>query len=79
VSHEGGVPSDTFSFNLASGCVFVDATQAVTASLADLKMPVTVRGSFSGTAECISKIPLHSTLVDLAALATLYLVLGVLV
>ncbi len=78
VSHEGGVPSDTFSFNLASGVSLSEATQAVMTSLADLKMPVTVRGSFSGTANAFQKSLSTQPWLILAALATLYLVLGVL-
>jgi multidrug efflux pump len=78
VSHEGGVPSDTFSFNLAPGVSLSQATQAVTDTLADLKMPVTVRGSFSGTANAFQKSLATQPWLILAALATLYLVLGVL-
>jgi len=78
VSHEGGVPSDTFSFNLASNVSLSQATEAVTAALSDLKMPVTVRGSFSGTANAFQKSLATQPLLILAALATLYLVLGVL-
>jgi len=54
------------------------ATEAVTASLADLKMPVTVRGSFSGTANAFQKSLETQPWLILAALLTLYLVLGVL-
>jgi multidrug efflux pump len=78
VSHEGGVPSDTFSFNLAQGVSLSQATEAVTGVLADLKMPVTVRGSFSGTANAFQKSLATQPVLILAALATLYLVLGVL-
>ena len=78
VSHEGGVPSDTFSFNLAEGVSLSQATSAVTGALADLKMPVTVRGSFSGTANAFQKSLATQPWLILAALATLYLVLGVL-
>jgi multidrug efflux pump len=78
VSHEGGVPSDTFSFNLAPGVSLSQATEAVTATLADLKMPVTVRGSFSGTANAFQKSLETQPWLILAALMTLYLVLGVL-
>ena len=78
VSHEGGVPSDTFSFNLAPNVSLSQATEAVTAALSDLKMPVTVRGSFSGTANAFQKSLATQPWLILAALATLYLVLGVL-
>ena len=78
VSHEGGVPSDSFSFNLAPGVALSQATEAVTASLADLKMPVSVRGSFSGAANAFQKSLETQPWLILAALLTLYVVLGVL-
>ena len=78
VSHEGGVPSDTFSFNLAPGVSLSQATEAVRQAMAELKMPVSVRGSFAGTANAFQKSLDTQPLLILAALLTLYLVLGVL-
>ena len=78
VSHEGGVPSDTFSFNLAPGVSLSEATQAIRDAMAELKTPVSIRGSFSGTANAFQKSLDTQPLLILTALITLYLVLGVL-
>ncbi len=78
VSHEGGVPSDTFSFSLAPGVSLSEATQAVRDVMAELKTPVSIRGSFSGTANAFQKSLDTQPLLILTALITLYLVLGVL-
>ena len=78
VAHEGGVPSDTFSFNLAPGVSLSQATQDIEAAVAQLQMPVSVRGDFAGTANAFQKSLTTQPLLILAALITLYLVLGIL-
>ncbi|MFM2240861.1 MAG: hypothetical protein RJA69_2235 [Pseudomonadota bacterium] len=78
VSHEGGVPSDTFSFSLAPGVSLSEATQAIRDAMAELKTPVSIRGNFSGTANSFQKSLDTQPLLILTALITLYLVLGVL-
>ena len=78
VSHEGGVPSDTFSFSLAPGVSLSEATQAIRDAMVELKTPVSIRGSFSGTANAFQKSLDTQPLLILTALITLYLVLGVL-
>jgi multidrug efflux pump subunit AcrB len=78
VSHEGGVPSDTISFSLAPGVSLSQATQAMDKALGELKIPVSVRGSFSGTVNAYQRSLETQPLLILAALVTLYLVLGVL-
>jgi multidrug efflux pump len=78
VAHEGGVPSDTFSFNLAPGVSLSQATQEIEATVAQLQMPVSVRGDFAGTASAFQKSLNTQPLLILAALITLYLVLGIL-
>ncbi|MFN5777355.1 MAG: efflux RND transporter permease subunit [Burkholderiaceae bacterium] len=78
VSHEGGVPSDTFSFSLAPGVSLSEATQAIRDVMAELKTPVSIRGNFSGTANAFQQSLDTQPLLILAALITLYLVLGVL-
>ncbi len=78
VSHEGGVPSDSFSFNLAPGVSLSQATQDIEAAVAQLNLPVSVRGGFSGTANAFQQSLQSQPVLILAALVTLYLVLGVL-
>jgi multidrug efflux pump len=78
VSHEGGVPSDSFSFNLAQGVSLSQASDAIKDTIKKLQIPVTVRGSFSGTANVFQNSLSTQPLLITAALVTLYLVLGIL-
>ena len=78
VSHDAGVPSDTFSFSLAPGVSLSQATEAIHDTVAQLHLPVSVRGGFAGTANAFEKSLKSQPLLLLAALLTLYLVLGVL-
>ena len=78
VSHDAGVPSDTFSFSLAPGVSLSQATEAINDTVAQLHLPVSVRGSFAGTANAFEKSLKTQPMLLLAALVTLYLVLGVL-
>jgi multidrug efflux pump len=78
VSHDGGVPSDTFSFSLAPGVSLSQATEAIHEVVAGLNMPISVRGAFAGTANAFEKSLKTQPMLLLAALLTLYLVLGVL-
>ena len=78
VSHDAGVPSDTFSFSLAPGVSLSQATEAIHDTVAQLHLPVSVRGGFAGTANAFEKSLKTQPLLLLAALLTLYLVLGVL-
>jgi multidrug efflux pump len=78
VSHDAGVPSDTFSFSLAPGVSLSQATEAINDSVNQLHLPVSVRGGFAGTANAFEKSLKSQPMLLLAALVTLYLVLGVL-
>ena len=78
MSHDAGVPSDTFSFSLAPGVSLSQATEAINDTVAQLHLPVSVRGSFAGTANAFEKSLKTQPMLLLAALVTLYLVLGVL-
>jgi multidrug efflux pump len=78
VSHDAGVPSDTFSFSLAAGVSLSQATEASNDTVAQRHLPVSVRGGFAGTANAFEKSLKTQPLLLLAALVTLYLVLGVL-
>ena len=78
VSHDAGVPSDTFSFSLAPGVSLSQATEAIHDTVAQLQLPVSVRGGFAGTANAFEKSLKTQPLLLLAALITVYLVLGVL-
>lgn len=78
VSHQGGAPASTISFNLALGVSLSEATEAINQAVAGLGVPVTLRGSFQGTARAFNQSLQNQPLLILAALITLYLVLGIL-
>ena len=78
VSHERGTPASTISYGLAPGVSLSQANDAIRAAVAGLGVPVSVRGSFSGTAGAFQEALAGQPLLILAAIVTIYLVLGVL-
>ena len=78
ISHQGQFPSTTLSFNLAPGASLGDAVQAIEATTRRVKLPESIRGSFQGTAQAFRGALSNELLLILAALATVYIVLGVL-
>jgi multidrug efflux pump len=78
VNHQGQFPSTTLSFNLAPGVALGDAVQAIGAATRELGMPASIRGNFSGTAQAFQASLANEPLLILAALVTVYIVLGVL-
>ena len=78
VNHTAQFPSATVSFNLGPGVSLGAAVEAVEAKAAELGMPATVRGSFSGTAQVFREALANQPLLILAAVVTVYLVLGML-
>jgi len=78
VSHQSGTPASTISFNLAAGVSLSDAVTAVNDAVAGSGAPVSVRGSFQGTAQVFQASLKSQPLLILAAIVTIYLVLGML-
>jgi multidrug efflux pump len=78
VNHQGPFPAITLSFNLAPGAALGDAVQAVNQAQQDIGMPANVRGSFAGTAKAFQSSLASEPLLVLAALLTVYIVLGML-
>jgi multidrug efflux pump len=78
VNHQGQFPVVTVSFNLAPGVSLGDAVNAVTQVKLDLGMPASVQGSFQGTAESFRASLVNEPLLILAAVVTVYILLGVL-
>ncbi len=78
VNHQSGTPASTISFNLAPGVALSEATAAVDNAVAELGVPVSVRGTFQGTARAFAKSLESQPMLILAALITIYLVLGIL-
>ncbi len=78
VNHERGTPASTISFSLAPGVSLSQAADAVNNAVAELGVPVGIRGSFSGTAGAFQSALAGQPLLILAAIITIYLVLGIL-
>jgi hydrophobe/amphiphile efflux-1 (HAE1) family protein len=78
VNHQGQFPSITLSFNAAPGVALGDAVKAIEAASREIGLPASIRGSFSGTAQAFQASLANEPLLILAALITVYIVLGVL-
>jgi multidrug efflux pump len=78
VNHQGQFPSITLSFAVAPNVPLSEAVDAVDKAEREIGMPSTVRGSFAGTAQAFQKSLSNEPLLILAALITVYIVLGML-
>jgi len=78
VNHQSQFPSVTVSFNLAPGVSLGSAVPAIEAATRRMGLPSTIRGSFQGTAQAFQAALANQPLLILAALVTVYIVLGVL-
>ncbi len=78
VSHQGTAPSVTLSFNLAPKVSLGDATKAIEAAESEIKFPATIHGSFQGTAAAFKDSLASEWILILAAVGTVYIVLGIL-
>ena len=78
VNHQGQFPAVTISFNLAPGVSLGDAVQQIEAAKRDIGLPATIQAGFQGTAQAYQQSIANTPILVLAALATVYIVLGVL-
>ncbi len=78
VNHQGLSAASTISFNLPLGVSLSQATQAINNGFATLGAPITVRGTFQGTAKAFQDALSNQPLLILSALVAVYLVLGIL-
>jgi multidrug efflux pump len=78
VNHQGQFPSVTISFNLARGVALGEATKAIERAKEELQMPLSVQAEFQGTARAFIASLANEPLLILAAIITVYIVLGVL-
>ncbi len=78
VSHQGQYPAVTLSFNLASNVSLGQATDAINNAQRAINFPPTIDASFQGTAAAFQSSLASEPLLILAALVTVYLVLGML-
>ena len=78
IDHQGQFPVVTISFNLASNASLGEATDAINKVKNEIGMPLSVQGAFQGTAASFQASLSSEPLLILAALVTVYIVLGVL-
>jgi multidrug efflux pump len=78
INHQGQFPAVTISFNLAPGVALGEATKAIENEQKKLVMPLSVQASFQGTAQAFIASLANEPLLILAAIVTVYLILGVL-
>jgi multidrug efflux pump len=78
INHQGQFPVVTLSFNLAPGVSLGEATKAIDAAEQSIHMPASIHTSFQGTAAAFRNSLSSEPLLILAAIITVYIVLGVL-
>ncbi|HEY6452686.1 MAG TPA: efflux RND transporter permease subunit [Steroidobacteraceae bacterium] len=78
INHQGPFVATTFSFNLPENVSLGTAIAAIERTMRDLHVPVSVHGSFAGTAQVFQQSLSSEPLLILAALVAVYIVLGVL-
>ncbi len=78
LNHQGQFPSTTVSFNLAPGASLGDAVQEIEDAEREIGMPQSIAASFQGTAAAFRNSLANETWLLLAAVVTVYIVLGVL-
>ncbi|WP_272660676.1 multidrug efflux RND transporter permease subunit MdtC [Providencia sp. PROV150] len=78
VNHQGLSASSTIAFNVADGYTLNDAIVEIEKTMTALGVPSTVRGSFAGTAQIFQETLQSQLFLILAAIVTVYLVLGIL-
>ena len=78
VNHQGLFAASTISFNLAPGRALSEAKTEIDNAIQRIGMPSTVRGAFAGTAATYQQSQSNMPMLFVAALLTIYIVLGIL-
>ena len=78
VNHQGLLVANTISFNLQPGVSLSEGIATIEATMNRLGVPATIRGTFQGTAKVFQDSLANQPFLILAALVTIYIVLGVL-
>jgi len=78
ISHQSQFPAVTISFNLAPGAALGQAVDAINAAVRQIGTPITVAGSFQGTAQAFQSSLSSQPYLIAAALITVYIILGIL-
>jgi multidrug efflux pump len=78
VEHYGEFPAVTLSFNLASNVSLGQAVNDIHSAVNSMHLPASIQGEFQGTAQAFMNSLAHEPILILAAIVTVYIVLGVL-
>ena len=78
INHQGQFPAVTLSFNLAPGFSLGQAVDKIQATMAQMRVPGTLDGSFQGTAQAFQASLSSTPLLVAAAILVVYIVLGML-
>ncbi|MGA3293357.1 MAG: multidrug efflux RND transporter permease subunit [Candidatus Acidiferrales bacterium] len=78
VNHQGQYPAVTLSFNLAPNVALGEAVDAINAAERQINLPSSIRATFQGTAQAFQASLANEPVLILAALFTVYIVLGML-
>jgi len=78
IAHQGQFPAVTISFNLAPGASLGDAVDAISGAARDINLPPTIQTGFLGAARAFQASLANEPILILAAVVTVYIVLGVL-
>jgi hydrophobe/amphiphile efflux-1 (HAE1) family protein len=78
ISHQSQFPAVTISFNLAPGTALGEAVAAITAGMTQIGAPVTLQGTFQGTAQAFQSSLSSQPYLIAAALIAVYIILGIL-
>jgi multidrug efflux pump len=78
VNHQGAFVASTISFNLPPGESLSDATVVVRQTMDEIRMPVSIHGTFAGVANAFQSSLSNEPVLIVAALAAVYVILGIL-
>jgi hydrophobe/amphiphile efflux-1 (HAE1) family protein len=78
ISHQSQFPAVTISFNLGANIALGDAVTAVRKAMLDMQAPITLQGSFQGTAQAFQSSLSSQPYLIAAALFAVYIILGIL-
>ena len=78
VNHQSGFPASTISFNLPEGTPLGQASAAIDQAMAQIGVPTSIQGGFQGTAKAFQDSLTNQLLLIVAAIVTIYIVLGIL-
>jgi multidrug efflux pump len=78
INHQGQFPVITLSFNLAPNASLGEATNAIEKAQKDIGMPLSIQAAFQGSAASFQASLSNEPILILAALVTVYIVLGIL-